>query len=201
MRSPVTHLDLVYRHSPLPRRGFAQHPPGSRANPTHGLVSFGNAGATTRHLDTGPDAIGWVRWSKLEVDVVPRDLELLGDQLGNRRGDTLPHLRTPDNDLDRAVGVDPEKRVRSERRVCRRHAGTGEGLVAHAQREPGTRNDSYLDESTARKTLLLVGGRPGFGRCGAAPRLLAHLPPPASSVVRISGSSSAARWMARRIAP
>ena len=114
--------------------------------------------------------VGRVHGSRLDADLRPVRLQVLGDEHGQRGEDPLSHLGLAHHDRHQVVRPDTDEGVRREGRS----RGLGHGL---AQRQVESQ-----DQAAAR-------GRPHFQE--VTPRKGAHRAPPAAA--------PAARWTALRM--
>ena len=198
-------------HLPARRRGGDEHLPRRRARRAQRQPHRPGAPAAV-----GPEVGEVGAGLRLhELDRVRIDLELLGEDDGQRRPRALPHLRLADGQGDLAGRVDPDPRVRTEVRARRgsglrlRRAIPGE---AEAEREAARRDGADLEELPPRRregaALVALRLRLRAHAAAAAPRRLRRFsicrPPseekrsPRSVLPKPSARSSPPRSFPRR---
>ncbi len=155
-------------HAPLARRRGHQHLARGRRRPAQRDVGLGRAGraaggvdAEHRHALGAAGAELGQRVGEGDVDVVDRDLQLLGHQRAVAGGDALPHLALADGERDAAV------RLHRHVHVGRQLAGlVGAAHHAVAGRRRRIRAGRTTRPGTARRR---PARRPG-SRAGSAAR-------------------------------
>ena len=107
----VRGLDLVDTDTPVLCRCLAEHEPCRGAGGAQALVVHEDAARPVRVLVAVLD----VAVRLVDDDARPVGVQLVGDDLGKRSADSLPHFRAVRGDVNRAVGLEGEEQVGNER--------------------------------------------------------------------------------------
>ena len=129
--------ELAHRHVPLRRGGVQHQEPPAGAHQPHVLVVARNRAAAAFDLP----AVLRVQVGLPDRDLGPVDVELVGDDLRQRRLDALSRFRVLRDDRERVVRIDGDVDVRVERGGGARTAPStlGADAAAHRDRSSGRR--------------------------------------------------------------